>query len=103
MSPIHIKHPVLILTKKVYASNIHFSIYFFRYIWPWSKKVALSHDSYTCHKFARTSPFPTQRTAGVGNFIGSVVSLNSSIGLSGEGGICPEKCRPKDHKDWLYC
>ena len=76
---------------------------FFRYIWPWSKKVALSHDSYTCHKFARTSPFPTQRTAGVGNFIGSVVSLNSSIGLTGEGGICPEKCRPKDHKDWLYC
>jgi len=74
-----------------------------RYIWPWSKKVALSHDSYTCHKFARTSPFPTQRTAGVGNFIGSVVSLNSSIGLTGEGGICPDKCRPKDHKDWLYC
>ena len=73
-----------------------------RYIWPWGKKVALSHDSYTCHKFARTSPFPTQRYEGVGNFIGSVVSLNSSIGFD-EGGICPEKCRPKDHKDWIYC
>ena len=73
-----------------------------RYVWPWGKKVAISHDSYTCHKFPRTSAFPTQRVAGVGNFIGSVVSLNSSIGLD-EGGICPEKCRPKDHKDWKYC
>ena len=32
-----------------------------RYVWPWAKKVALSHDAYTCHKFSNTSPFPTQR------------------------------------------
>ena len=73
-----------------------------RYVWPWGKKVALSHDAYTCRKFSNTSPFPTKRQAGVGNFIGSVISLNSSIGMD-DNGICPEKCRPKDHKDWTHC
>ena len=73
-----------------------------RYVWPWGKKVALSHDAYTCRKFSNTSPFPTKRLAGVGNFIGSVISLNSSIGMD-DNGICPEKCRPKDHKDWTHC
>ena len=73
-----------------------------RYVWPWAKKLALSHDSYTCSRFSRTTAFPTRRVAGLGNFVGSVVSLNSSIGLD-EHGICPVKCRPKDHQDWLYC
>lgn len=73
-----------------------------RYVWPWAKKVALCHDSYTCHKFSKTVAFPTRREEGVGNFIGSVISYNSSISLD-EGGICPEKCRPKTHPDWIYC
>ena len=69
-----------------------------RYIWPWGKKIALSHDSYTCHKFSKTSPFPTKRKEGVGNYVGSVVALNASIGSE-----CPEKCRPKNHPDWKLC
>lgn len=73
-----------------------------RYIWPWAKKVALSHDSYTCHKFSKTSAFPTQRVPGIGNFIGSVVSLNQSLGFDVRW-KCPEKCRPKNHPDWIYC
>ena len=73
-----------------------------RFVWPWAKKMALSHDSYTGHKFTRTSPFPTQRRQGVGNFIGSVVSLNQSLSLDGTW-VCPEKCRPKQHPDWIYC
>jgi len=73
-----------------------------RYIWPWGKKVALSHDSYCCRKFSNTSPFPTKRLSGVGNFIGSVISLNQSVGFDSSN-YCPEKCRPKNHKDWVYC
>jgi hypothetical protein len=73
-----------------------------RYIWPWAKKVALSHDSYCCRKFSNTSPFPTKRLPGVGNFIGSVISLNQSVGFDSSN-YCPEKCRPKNHKDWVYC
>ena len=71
-----------------------------RYIWPWAKKVALSHDSYTCHKFSKTSAFPTQRQPGVGNFVGSVVSLNQSVGFHGSW-ECPKKCRKKP--EWIYC
>jgi len=69
-----------------------------RYVWPWARKMALIHDSYTCKKFSYTHPFPTKRTKGVGNYVGSVLSLNASIDAE-----CPEKCRPKEHKDWLYC
>ena len=29
---------------------------------------------------------------------GSVLALNASIDAP-----CPEKCRPKEHKDWIYC
>jgi len=69
-----------------------------RYVWPWAKKMALIHDSYTCKKFSYTSPFPTKRELGVGNYVGSVLALNASIDAP-----CPEKCRPKEHKDWIYC
>ena len=75
-----------------------------RYVWPWAKKVALSHDAYTCHKFSNTSPFPTRRLEGtVGNFVGSVVSLNHSIGSQEDLWACPKKCRPRDHPDWTFC
>jgi len=73
-----------------------------RYFWPWGKKVALSHDSYTCRKFSHTAPFPTQRLPGIGNFIGSVIALNQTVGFDNSN-FCPEKCRPKNHQDWIYC
>ena len=59
-------------------------------------------DAYCCRKFSNTSPFPTKRLSGIGNFIGSVISLNQSVGFDSEN-YCPEKCRPKKHKDWVYC
>ena len=69
-----------------------------RYIWPWSKWNAVSHDSYTCTQFPRTSAFPTRREIGPNNFVASVVEANDVMRQE-----CPPKCRPKDHKDWLYC
>jgi len=69
-----------------------------RYVWPWAKKITFAHDSYTCRKFSYTHPFPTQRLTGIGNYVGSVISLNATVRNK-----CPYKCRPKEHKDWSYC
>ena len=43
-----------------------------RYVWPWAKKMAFIHDSYTCKKFSYTHPFPTKRKLGVGNYVGEL-------------------------------
>jgi len=69
-----------------------------RYVWPWAKKMLFSHDSYTCKRFSYTHPFPTRREEGIGNYVGSVVSLGATITSD-----CPFKCRPQEHKDWLTC
>jgi len=69
-----------------------------RFVWPWAKHVLFSHDSYTCKKFSGTHPFPTKRETGPGNFIGSAVAINSSTDTE-----CPEKCRPRNHLDWITC
>ena len=65
---------------------------------PWAKWNALSHDSYTCTQFPRTSPFPTEREMGPNNFVASVVEANDVMRRE-----CPLKCRPKEHKEWKYC
>lgn len=69
-----------------------------RYLWPWGKWSALSHDAYTCQRFPRTSAFPTQREDGESNFVASVVEAKDVMRQE-----CPESCRPKDHKDWKLC
>ncbi|XP_066971947.1 uncharacterized protein [Macrobrachium rosenbergii] len=57
------------------------------------------HDSYTCGSFHGSKPFPTQRFGD--NFVGqtSPVTFFPKHRLM----PCPEKCRPKNHPDWLYC
>ena len=74
------------------------SYFFFRYVWPWAKRVSIGHDSYTCHSYPYTKGFPTQRKNEPNNFVASVVSENHTLWE-----ICPEECRPKDHKDWTHC
>lgn len=69
-----------------------------RYLWPWGKWSALSHDAYTCLQFPRTSPWPTQRKMTTNNFVASVISANDILKIE-----CPMKCRPKEHQDWKYC
>ena len=56
-----------------------FSSFGFRYIWPWGKWSALSHDSYTCQKFPRTQAFPTQRILEKNNFVAAVISANDVL------------------------
>ena len=73
------------------------------WIYPWAKWKALSHDSYLCMKYPRTSPWPTRRPQGPGNYVGSIHSLEGSLPMTPEY-ECPERCRPQEHrKDWLYC
>ena len=69
---------------------------------PIVKDKAMVHDSYFCQKYSPTQPFPTQRKEGIGNFVGSVIQLNNTIGFYKEY-ECPRKCRPINHMDWLYC
>lgn len=69
-----------------------------RYIWPWGKWSAISHDSYSCQKFPRTQAFPTQRKVEMNNFIAAVISANDVLREP-----CPKRCRPKNHPDWEYC
>ena len=67
-------------------------------IYPIVVNQAVIHDSYTCHLFAKSQPFPSQRI--VMDFVGSVKSFSNQ---SQDIIVCPQECRPIDHKDWIYC
>lgn len=61
----------------------------------------MAHDSYYCsaEHITRTSyvkifPFPTKRNGSY--YVGGVGQVLTPP-------ICPEACRPPDHKDWEYC
>lgn len=69
-----------------------------RYLWPWGKWSAVSHDSYSCQHFPRTSPFPTRRGEGENNFVAAVVQSRDILRQE-----CPAACRPPDHPDWIRC
>ena len=69
-----------------------------RYVWPWAKWSSISHDSYFCYKFPFTRPFPSQRPFEDSNYVASIVHEHDQLEVQ-----CPERCRPKHHKDWLYC
>lgn len=69
-----------------------------RYIWPWAKWSAISHDAYFCRQFPRTSPFPTRRKNDTNNFVAAIVEAGDYLVKE-----CPEVCRPKEHPDWTTC
>ena len=69
-----------------------------RLVWPWAQDYSLQHDSFHCETYAKTSAFPTKRRPGPNNFVGAPFALRTSLVKD-----CPEKCRPKGHKDWSQC
>jgi len=73
-------------------------------IWPKVKEQSLVFDSYTCSFIVEGNqrPFPTQRPSRDCH-LGCIrpCCQNSSKIILIEP--CPEKCRPKNHLDWLYC
>ena len=76
------------------------------HLWPYAKNHAMVHASYWCQPpdwNRHHRPFPTQRPADnlTNCFVGCVRPCCTD-GFSGQT-PCPIPCRPKEHRDWLYC
>ncbi|XP_053638593.2 uncharacterized protein [Cherax quadricarinatus] len=70
-------------------------------MWPVIKGHALTHDSYRCGQYEKDSiPWPTQRVDGL--FVGCR-RFKKNFENENIMEECPEKCRPPEHPDWLYC
>lgn len=69
-------------------------------LWPLASLNVTVHDAYTCMRFGRSLPFPSQRVKFT--FVGQR-SYRSMYLRERTHAICPHQCRPENHKDWLYC
>ena len=71
------------------------------YVWGLVKKNVTIHDSFNCDSLGGM-PFPTQRSSyycHVGGYgCCGPEFLNSSFPHE-----CPYNCRPRDHKEWVFC
>ena len=66
-------------------------------IWDKYGHDSIQHDSYMCHQFSGSQPFPTRRE-NIHDFVGcSDHNCNWTLPQ------CPVQCRPKEHPDWIYC
>ncbi len=76
-----------------------------KYVYPWARKVALSHDSYFCAKYTdmEVRPFPSRRPRGKCNFVGApcVEAIMDKIDVDNPKRACPRQCRKKP--DWTFC
>ena len=78
-------------------------LFLFHTLWSLTENDAIVHDSYHCERFHdNPMPFPTKRLFGNGSniFVGCVRPCLENQFPAGE---CPVACRPKNHKEWLYC
>ncbi|XP_065556178.1 uncharacterized protein LOC136024688 [Artemia franciscana] len=66
--------------------------------WNHVSKNSTVHDAYFCESFKvcqrEIRPFPTKRKSLT--FVGN--TQNNRVNKA-----CPVECRPKNHKDWLFC
>ena len=71
-----------------------------RYVWPWARGYAISHDSYHCNDYwgPKKEAYPTRREKEPNNAVGAVVADNKTLWQT-----CPVYCRPKEHLDWAHC
>ncbi len=83
------------------------------FLWPVARLDMVAHDSYTCQfmplKSDMTRPWPSPRANGpnfsdprVNNYVGGIgrFFLDAKFPYAKK---CPEKCRPKNHQDWIFC
>ena len=83
---------------KLYGRDQSFlSDFFFSF----ALKNSTTHDSFFCEKYGGM-PFPTQRPKG-NCYLGCHHCCLPNYQRSKFGAICPEKCRPPEHQDWLSC
>ncbi|XP_066946954.1 uncharacterized protein [Macrobrachium rosenbergii] len=72
------------------------------YVWPRIKDDVMQHNSYNCQQegFTNSIPFLTQRIDGLYCGWGPFkFKERRKVFMT----LCPEQCRPKDHKTWVYC
>ncbi|XP_037786659.1 uncharacterized protein LOC119582472 isoform X2 [Penaeus monodon] len=73
-------------------------------LWPYASTSVLNHASFTCQRMLKEHgpavPFPTQREGG--RYCGWGTYKVAEARLVAKT-VCPEECRPKDHKDWTRC
>lgn len=67
------------------------------YVYSLVKNDSLIHVSYLCAFYKDSIPFPTRRVGDC--FVGQVGNCNKNSTFI----ECPVECRPKGHKDWIYC
>lgn len=76
-------------------------IFLKKHLWDIVKENVTAHDSFHCGKLGG-KPFPTQRPSyycHVGGYgCCGPEYLNASFPFE-----CPYACRPKDHKEWVFC
>jgi hypothetical protein len=72
------------------------------YLSSYSLKNSTMHDSYTCMALGG-DPWPSKREKfcyfGC-SYCCDQIPTNENITYTY---VCPEECRPKNHKDWIYC
>ena len=67
-----------------------------RVVWPRIQGIVMHHDAYLCHLYPGARPFPTKRNRN-GTHVGCIRPCTTPLP------ICPEKCRPQSHLDWIFC
>ena len=64
-------------------------------LWSFAKHSVVQHDSFYCQFFTGSIPFPTKRR---NYYVGCVRNCSEK-----DVEECPVACRPKNHKDWMFC
>lgn len=70
------------------------------HLWPWIRVNTLAHDSYTCHLFPDSRPFPSQREENT--FVG-IRFYRFEYANRYPKKPCPAQCRPPDRQNWIFC
>ncbi len=71
------------------------------YIWPRANmynKLTLEYDSFFCERFPNSRPFPTRKESPT-RFVG----CRRPNCARDEHPPCPDKCRPFNHPNWIWC
>ncbi|CAF3330529.1 unnamed protein product, partial [Rotaria sp. Silwood2] len=74
-------------------------------IWGKVRRHSLIFDSYSC-KILGGQPFLSQRPIGDNCFLGCIrpcCTNATSHSSQNRNNICPPACRPKNHRNWIYC
>ncbi|UJR35346.1 hypothetical protein I4U23_028104 [Adineta vaga] len=92
-------------------SNLGDQLFLEDHIWPLARRNSLAHDSFSCFwsyyiQRTDTRPYPTKREHS-SCFLGCpkpcCTNESKSVKDSPTYIKCPRICRPKEHKDWLFC